>query len=424
VRLGLPGLVDGNAGSPAPARIGHDLRLRGNARAQRVAGVERLPVDVLTTLGGDWREAREQLRTVLGRGRVVAVDRTGDPRVRAVLERMPGVVALDRPGLSVAEALGEGLEHLEQDEVLVLPEGGLLLPGALPALRHALHRHGGPALALGDQVLLDSRGAVPLGVLAAPRLGPSAGPSVLELLGPDLPPILVSRTLLQPARPALGGPTPLHLWLRSSPAARAVQVLPLWTAGRTRPLHRRVPHPPQAPLSVLPEDAGLYILVDDGDDGALGQTLARVPSGARLAILRPGATADQAALLGLGACVGGYGDLPEHDAGPWHLRLTSDPGWRAPPLHEPALLRELPLDLPSAVRLVAAALGWPEPVRRRATGRARPSTLVMLAQDARRAMLQGDRSLALTLCRALSGATGRWPGAERMLTDASLDRTA
>ena len=68
------------------------------------------PVDILTTVSGTWSEAREHLRGLVGRGDVLVVDRTDDPQVRNLLDRMPGVVSVELPDASESEAIARALE--------------------------------------------------------------------------------------------------------------------------------------------------------------------------------------------------------------------------------------------------------------------------------------------------------------------------
>ena len=414
LRLGLPPLSEG----PAEAQLTHDLRLKGRARTRMLRGGPVHDLDLVTTVSGDWHQVRDHVRAVQSHGRLIVADRTGDPDVHAILARVPGLVRIDCPGWCTEQSLLAALEATGDDPVLLVPEDVRLLPGAPSVLLRALGRRPEPGLALGDQLLLDADGAMPTGLLPAARRTEHDGDAIIGGLGQNLPPILFSAALLRDGPPLASAPD-LVTWLRALAADAPTHVAPVWTAGRVR-THAGRTHRVAPSLALVPPDEGPVVVVDDGDDGALGETLSRLPHGARVVVLRavPDAV-DRCSAEG-----GGFGDLADCASmpGPWRLRLTSDPRWTPPPLDDPAALVSLGVDLPDGVHIVAAMADWPLPMGRRAAGRARHSAVARLALDARRARDDANRGLARSLGRALEDELPGWDPAAAFVE--GLDRAA
>lgn len=395
VRLGLPPLSEG----PADARLTWELRLVGRGRAQRTPTVDRHDVDIITSISGGFAEARDQIRTLQGQGRLIIIDRAGNPQIRAMLRRVPRARVVERPGLGAAEVLAEAAAFIEHDEVLWVPEGHLLLPAALRALLHGLRRRPELGLAMGDVLHLDPRGCSPVGIGFSPRWPGPGGRRPLESCL-DRPVLFRARSVEDRA------PVPAC-------------VLPLWTAGAVGGGLAPGLETPIAPsLALVPADRGLYVIVDDGDEGALAETLARTPPGARTAVLRAVPTAADGSSPHEHLLYGGFGDLERlRDRGPWSLRLSSDPSWAPPPLEDPGALLEVPEDLPSRLVSLAALHGWPLPCRRRAVGRTRLGPVARLARDVREALSRGDRDLARGLAVSLIGAAPSWSRAGLLLDE-------
>jgi GT2 family glycosyltransferase len=159
---------------------------------------------------------------------------------------------------------------------------------------------------------------------------------------------------------------------------------------------------------------GVLVVVDDGDEGALEETLWRRAAGESLFVDLevPRDPLDSVRLYWPGTY--GARERPSSWVGaalrgtppaPWRLALTSAPGWAPPPLPDPRWLPDTPG--PEAVLAAAAALGWEAPVRERAGLPAPASPLVALAREARAALSQARPDLAM---RPLSTLVGRAPG--------------
>ncbi len=122
----------------------------------------------------------------------------------------------------------------------------------------------------------------------------------------------------------------------------------------------------QAGLASAPARASERLaVIDDGDPGALAATLERWAAlyelHVDLEVPRNPLGAIQLHWPGRYAARRRLHRWPP--PGPVHLRLSSDPSWAPPRLEDPRLLPDAPA--PLAVRLLAAALGWPAPARRR-----------------------------------------------------------
>lgn len=459
VRLGLGELGQGRV----DAWVGEELRLRGRVRR----GLHPLPHLVSPSVGtvvvtrGPHAWTRLTLQAVMRRrhsGPVVVVNRSADRAIAELIDRSPGLRALSVPGATADEALLAGVDVLESELVLVVPEDTLPLPGAVHALSHALLRRPDLGVALGDTIEVDGQGSRVLGVRLAPRH--DHGAQVLLDLLPVEPVMLMRREVLagrasviasvvdggvraavvplftatrrqddglladhrrrpEPIRSADARPLEslnpqdrrarlalADAWLRRERADRAREVL----RGLSGP-----PVPREAALRLrlglltpVRDQGPVGLIVDDGDMGALERTLFGLPRLDRLHVLRAVPDASPGPLAAwFPGFWGGFGDvagLPRDR--PWQIALTSDPGWRPPLLEDPSLLPELPLD--EAILALAAALGWPLPHgRRRVPGRD-PDPVVGLLLDVRYALDRGRTTRARALLRAVCALTDGW----------------
>jgi hypothetical protein len=165
----------------------------------------------------------------------------------------------------------------------------------------------------------------------------------------------------------------------------------------------------QVGLTSRPADPGpRVVVVDDGDPGALEQTLSAIdgadlwvdlevprdPLGA-IQLHWPGTFAARATLRTW---------LPP---GPFSLRLSSAPDWASPTVPARAWLPDLPA--PDAVLALAAAAGWSPPARTRPGLRGRHA-VTAATQAARAAMTTGRAAEALALLEPLMARLPGWVG--------------
>jgi GT2 family glycosyltransferase len=158
-----------------------------------------------------------------------------------------------------------------------------------------------------------------------------------------------------------------------------------------------------------PSDA--LVVVDEGDPGALEQTLDLHARGRAIHVCLevPREPLENLRLYFEGA----YGARErlhrwvEHP-GPWHLRLSSSPGWSPPPLRDRGLLLDLPAA--DAVLCVAAALGWPIPERERLGLSSPLHAITRGCLLCRRLIEQGRGPDAMAMAKKLLDALPTWRG--------------
>jgi len=159
------------------------------------------------------------------------------------------------------------------------------------------------------------------------------------------------------------------------------------------------------------QHAEALVVVDDGDPGALELCLHRHAEGRAIHVCLevPREPLESVRLY----FEGHYGAQERLHSwlahpGPWHLRMSSSPGWSPPPLTDKRLLPDLPA--PDAVLCAAAASGWPLPARER-LGLQRPSHPIAKACTMlRRQLHQGKAPQAMAVAQQLMKALPDWPG--------------
>ena len=158
------------------------------------------------------------------------------------------------------------------------------------------------------------------------------------------------------------------------------------------------------------------VVVDEGDEGALEATLAvRAREHALFVDLHvPRDPLGNTQLYWPGTYVarGRLSDVVRRP-GPWHLALTSAPGWVPPPLDDTDLL---PSELPSpeAVLCTVAVLGWTPPHRVRIGLPTIDGVHSRLAWQARAALDNGQPARAMEPLSELLARLPGWRGAWRM----------
>lgn len=164
---------------------------------------------------------------------------------------------------------------------------------------------------------------------------------------------------------------------------------------------------------------GTLVVVDDGDEGALEDTLARHADGqdavwVDLEVPRDPLSNARLYWEGTWAARVRLRSWVQRPL-PWRLRLTSAPEWAPPVLLDASLLPDL--GAPEALVAVAAVLGWPEPSRTRPGGAVR-EPVASLAWAARRLLAEGRAQEAMApLSRLLAVAQG-WAGAWLLAAEA------
>jgi hypothetical protein len=215
---------------------------------------------------------------------------------------------------------------------------------------------------------------------------------------------------------ALGHSWALGLHLRQLPELALTEALQ-WPGPHTR---REAWIREQLGLeSVTHSPAEAVLVVDDGDPGALEATLHRHADG-RAVWVNLEVPRDPLGKIRL-YWPGEYGAREKlhrwmTHPGTIHLRLASDPDWTPPPLSDPGWLPDLPAV--DATLAIAAALGWPAPIRRRQGHRAPIHPIVSQSWAARKALDGNDGTLALQTLVPILRAMPAWPGAWHMAAQA------
>jgi len=108
--------------------------------------------------------------------------------------------------------------------------------------------------------------------------------------------------------------------------------------------------------------------------------------------------------------------------GPTHLRLSSAPDWRPPPLQ--SLRNFPPISATSALAALTAVEGWEQPVRTRPGLRWNPQPIALAAMTARAALSAGNGQAAiqaiLPVCEGLPSWAGGWALAAEAFTSLGL----
>lgn len=379
-----------------------------------------------------------------------------------------------------ADPLAQVLEQAQGDAVIWLEEGDELLPGALAVLGHALYAAQERDGVWGDALRCDLDGGV-LGMDVGSRLPPAM--AVHDVLGGGRPGsgALLARKAAWLRLSAAGGrcadlgldlaargslhPLPLPVlrrrvqatvdvkpwpglapsaddveasWRRASPIADRgtahLVAAALARGGRREAARtelerwRGPPDPFEARVraqvglrGIGTAPQGCLIVVDDGDEGALEETLwrrgrrdslyvdlevARDPMGA-IRRLWPGHYAIRASLQSWVT-----------EGGPYRLALSSAPSWTPPPFHDLGLLPDLPA--PEAVLALAAVLGWDAPERSRAGLPSIQGPVATLCVRARRALAVGRPAAALEALRMVMERQPLWRGVWLLTAEAYL----
>jgi hypothetical protein len=163
------------------------------------------------------------------------------------------------------------------------------------------------------------------------------------------------------------------------------------------------------------------VVVDNGDPGSLEKLLAA-----------------QAGPMALWVCLevprdpldslkihwpGNYGAKERlhcwvHPTGPVHLRITSDPGWRPPPLADLSVLPDLPA--PEALHAICAVQGWKPPTAWRPGYRRSPSPLAEAVGKARKRLNRRRDSSALGHAGDAIALAPTWGGGWKMAAEAFM----
>lgn len=346
----------------------------------------------------------------------VVVAATREPPGFASLRSRQGGLRLAR-GADLLAALWLAVEALRTSHVLILDEADLLLPGSLQVLAHALETTPGAVAARGDVIRFDAALGRVTAYLPAPTVPPEqALRALLHGWSGPLGALLVHRPALLRALEESGlhpndcdlqvgvarsggivtvpvptllrrdragspsvEPSPPGLvalerppvdraeahawadaWLRNERPVEARRLLAAWPGpgpaaeARVRGSAGLVPVPRPA--------ADTWVVVDDGDVGALEATLARMPTSASLWV---DVEVPRDPLPMVRRLWDGQFGVQERlrtwvtAPAPWHLRVSSDPDWAPPPLTDPGLLPDLAA--PDAVLALAALMDWPLP---------------------------------------------------------------
>jgi len=165
------------------------------------------------------------------------------------------------------------------------------------------------------------------------------------------------------------------------------------------------------------------LVIDDGDPGALEDALYRYAPG-RSVWVNLEVPRDPLGNIRL-FWPGNYGareDLKQWFRGPGkiHLRLSSAPDWKPPPIDSARWFPEL--SSRDAVLTVAAALDWPEPTHRRAGLRVPLHPLVNRTREARALLRQGNADEALKVILPIIRAFPMWPGGWKLAGEGFLAR--
>jgi hypothetical protein len=462
-QAGLPGLAFGSVDAVLDG--GLVWSQSAPARAAPLAPRPGLLVTVVVVAGGDDLDRR--LASAFAQSWPCEVLLLSPPGAVVPSSTAARHVAVDTER---ADLLAQVLEHAQGDAIIWLEEGDELLPGAIAVLGHALYNNPERDGVWGDSLRCDLEGRV-LGMDVGSRL--PAAMAVHDVLGGgrprwgtllarkaawlrlsaagghcrDLGLDLAARGSLHPLPlPVLGRrvqatvdveplpgqvPSPDEVeasWRRASPIADRgtahLVAAALVRGGRhdaARTELERWRGPPdlfearvrtRAGLSGLrPAPQGCLIVIDDGDEGALEETLwrrgrrdslyvdmevARDPIGA-IRRLWPGHYAIRASI-----------ESWVTEGGPYRLALSSAPGWTPPPIHDLGLLPDLPA--PEAVLGLAAVLGWEAPERARVGLPAIQGPVATLCVRARRALVEGRPAAALEALRMVMERQPLWRG--------------
>ena len=165
------------------------------------------------------------------------------------------------------------------------------------------------------------------------------------------------------------------------------------------------------------------LVIDDGDPGALEDTLyrhakdhslwvnlevPRDPLGS-VRLFWPGT---YGARENPKAWFNGPGDI--------HIRLSSDPHWAPPPIESKAWLPDAPSI--EAIQLLGAALGWDEPVVRRNGLVHAPTERVQQVRMARKHLNAGEANVALARILPVIRALPTWPGGWKLAAEGFMLR--
>lgn len=364
---------------------------------------------------------------------VLVVDDGSTDETPILLGQRPGVRYLRRDRgqgpahISKAAALTAGIAEARGVAILVLEEGDQLLPGAVSVLATALFADPTLAAVWGDSVACDPVTGIATSVHAACRLPPAMVGLSAQHRAPAQPGATLALASVWRAAFPLdpNGERGLHRDLpRALAALGPVSAVPLpvllhhtpdrWPAGGMEPfaLATAPSHFESSSSHRLPE-AGALLVVDDGDEGALEATLSLRASNRPLFVSLevprdplgeverywPGTYASHTRLSAW-----------DGNGGPLHLALTSAPGWTPPPIEDPGWLPDL--RAPEAVLAVAAALGWPSPLRSRPGLPQVHGPISAHAWQVRRALEGGRPTEALVplgvLLTTLPGWRGAW----------------
>lgn len=162
---------------------------------------------------------------------------------------------------------------------------------------------------------------------------------------------------------------------------------------------------------------GTLVVVDDGDEGALEETLARWVGVDPLYVDFEGAPPGD-----VERCWPGVYGVRERlttwirRPAPWRVVLSSAPEWRPPLITDPGLLPDVPA--PEALIAITAALGWRLPARTR-PGLARiDGPISRLALEARLHLAAGRPEAAMSPLDQLLTRLPAWRGAWRLAAEA------
>ena len=164
---------------------------------------------------------------------------------------------------------------------------------------------------------------------------------------------------------------------------------------------------------------GHALVVHDGDEGALGECLARLPAGLTTTVLSSLPDLCEAGVdVAWGVRLADEAAVAPHltQPGPWTLRLTSAPGWAPPSIDDSALVPPLvgARAGEQAVRATALALGWAQPDVTRPCRQPATAPLLTLLEDIHARELAGDPSGALSRLPPLLRALPQWKAAWRL----------
>ncbi len=163
--------------------------------------------------------------------------------------------------------------------------------------------------------------------------------------------------------------------------------------------------------SIPAEPSDALVVVDDGDPGALELTLHQHAPGRDihvcLEVPREPLESVRLYFQGTYAAQERLHRWVSHP-GPWHLRMSSSPGWSPPPLHDRRLLPDLPA--PDALLCAATASGWELPARERLGLHRQPHPVSRACLLLRQLLADGQPPQAMAVAQQLMKALPTWPG--------------